>query len=56
MKEQYALVTVMDLTFDDDTIPENENQVKIPENLCPTEAMQERFMRNCAELGIFVTI
>ena len=56
MNKQYVLVDVIDLTLDDIIIPENENQEEIPEILSPTEAMQAHFMRNCADLGIFVTI
>ena len=52
MKPQYVLKNDLDLTFDDVTTPETENQAAVPTNLHPTEAMQEKFMQNCADVGI----
>ena len=56
MKEQYVLVSVTDLTFNDVIMPEEENQAEISANLRPGQEMQDLFMQNCADLGIFVTI
>ena len=56
MKEQHRLINDIDLTFGDIIISETEDQVVIPENLRPTEAMQARFMQNCLKEGILTTI
>jgi len=52
MKEQYILKNDIDLTFNDVITSDDENQSNISENLRPTQAMQDKFMQNCVDLGI----
>lgn len=56
MGNQYKLTNAIDLTFDDVIISDNEDQAEIPSDLQPTEAMQERFMKNCVNMGILASI
>jgi len=56
MEGQYSLVNGVDLTFDDVDMPKNEKISEISEKLRPTQAMQDRFMKNCVDMGILTTI
>jgi len=54
MNTQYVLANDIDLTFDDVVVSESESQSSVPENLRPTQAMQDKFTQNCIDLGILI--
>jgi hypothetical protein len=56
MEGQYSLANGVDLTFDDVDMPKSEKNPEISEKLRPTQAMQERFMQNCIDMGILIAI